>query len=64
MMSLMRYNDWENDPFAVVDGCTPTRTPAGSVANRLDLAQPGSKCAFSDDDWMVGHWGYVHIEMH
>ena len=62
LMSLMRYNDFENDPHAVVDGCTPQRTPAGSIANRLDLASPGSNCTFSDDDWMVGHWAYGSLD--
>ena len=55
LMTLMRYNDFENDPHAVVEGCEPERTPAGAVANRLDLAAPGSDCAFSEYDWMVGH---------
>ena len=62
LMSLMRYNDFENDPHAIVDGCTPQRTPAGSIANRLDLASPGSNCTFSDDDWMVGHWAYGSLD--
>ena len=56
-MTFMRFNQWESDPFAVVDHCTPPRTPAGSIANRLDLAQPGAKCDFAEHDWMVGHWG-------
>ena len=54
-MAFMRYNDFENDPHAVVEGCEPERTPAGSIANRLDLSPPESKCAFSEYDWMVGH---------
>ena len=54
-MSFMRYNDFENDEHAVVEGCEPERTPAGSIANRLDLSPPESKCAFSEYDWMVGH---------
>ena len=56
--SLLRYNDFKNDPFAVVEGCTPRRTPAGALANRLDLAGKGAKCTFGGDDWMVGHWAY------
>ncbi len=57
-MKLMRYNDFENDDVAMVDGCAPGPTPAGSIANRLDLTNPDQKCSFSDHDWMVGHWGY------
>ena len=59
-MTFMRYNDFENDPHAIVQGCEPERTPAGSIANRLDLSEPDSKCAFSEYDWMVGHRGVVH----
>ena len=55
LMAIMRYNDFENDEHAVVEGCEPERTPAGAVANRLDLSPPESKCAFSEYDWMVGH---------
>ena len=54
MMELMRYNDFENDPLAEVDGCDQERVPAGSIANRLDLSDPNATCAFSDIDWMVG----------
>lgn len=55
MMALSRYNDFENDPFAVVEGCTPERVPAGAIANRLDLSDTNGTCIFSDVDWMVGH---------
>ena len=61
-MTLMRYNDFESDPHAVVEGCAPARTPAGAVANRLDLAAPGSNCAFSEFDWMVGHSAYGALD--
>ena len=50
----MRYNDFENDPLAEVDGCDQERVPAGSIANRLDLSDPNATCAFSNVDWMVG----------
>ena len=40
MISFMRYNDFQNDPDAVVEGCN-VAIPAGSVANRLDLTLPG-----------------------
>ncbi len=54
LLALMRYNDWENDPLAVVEGCHPDgRTPAGSIANRMDLARPGDQCDFAEHDWMV-----------
>ena len=62
LMTLMRYNDFESDPHAVVAGCAPERTPAGAVANRLDLAAPGSDCAFSEFDWMVGHSAYGALD--
>lgn len=54
---LMRYNDYKNDEFGVVEGCVPERTPAGAIANRLDLSDPKSNCTFASHDWMVGHWG-------
>ena len=62
LMTFMRYNDFENDIHAIVEGCEPERTPAGSVANRLDLSDPDSKCAFSEYDWMVGHSGYGALD--
>ena len=55
MMKLMRYNDFENDPLAEVDGCEQARVPAGSIANRLDLSDANSTCAWDFGvDWMVG----------
>ena len=54
-MGLLRYNDFENDPFAEVEGCDPIRTPAGSIANRLDLGPINSTCTFAEHDYMVGH---------
>ena len=60
LMAFMRYNDFENDEHAVVEGCEPERTPAGSIANRLDPSPPESKCAFSEYDWMVGHRGAAY----
>ena len=54
MMKLMRYNDFENEPFAEVDGCDEKRVPAGSIANRLDLSDLNSTCKFSDTDYMIG----------
>ena len=57
-LTLLRYNDFENDPFSLVDGCTPERTPAGALANRLDLAPKNAECAFKDYDYTAGHpWG-------
>ena len=61
LMTFMRFNDFEHDPHAVVQGCEPERTPAGSIANRLDLSEPESKCAFSEHDWMVGHRGVMGL---
>jgi len=57
LMTLMRYNGYENDPFAVVKGCTPERNPAGSISNRLDLGPTNSTCIFAADDHMVVHSG-------
>ena len=48
MMKLMRYNDFENEPFAEVEGCDQNRVPAGSIANRLDLSDANSSCKFSE----------------
>ena len=53
-MYLSRYNDFRNDPVAQVKGCEQ-KTPAGSLANRLDLSDPDSTCNFSGHDHMVGH---------
>ena len=50
----MRYNDFENDPLAEVQGCDQVRVPAGSIANRLDLSDANATCEFSDIDWMIG----------
>ena len=55
LMSLMRYNDFENDEFGDVVGCTPGRVPAAAIANRLDLSDPEGTCTFSEIDHMVGH---------
>ena len=52
-MDFMRYNDFENDPLARVEGCTPSQNAAGSIANRLDLNDPGMNCSFSEHDHMV-----------
>ena len=40
MIDFMRFNDFQNDPEAIVEGCDKP-IPAGSVANRLDLTLPG-----------------------
>ena len=40
MIDFMRFNDFQNDPEAVVEGCNAP-IPAGSVANRLDLTLLG-----------------------
>ena len=55
LMSLMRFNKFESDEFGEVEHCNPLRTPAASVANRLDLSDPEQVCNFGDLDWMVGH---------
>ena len=57
LMKLMRYNDFENDPLAKVEGCNPPNIPAGAIANRLDLADPNGTCIFAEHDHMIGHWG-------
>lgn len=59
---LFRYNDFQNDPEAQVEGCDAP-IPAGSIANRLDLTLPGSECEFKDLDQMVGHKGYGALDM-
>ena len=51
-----RYNDFQNDPEAQVQGCDQP-TPAGSLANRMDLGDPDSPCNFVDHD----HMGTVHV---
>ena len=62
MMKLMRYNDFENDVFAEVEGCGQNRVPAGSIANRLDLSDANATCKFSDVDYMIGSLtGYFYI---
>ena len=50
----VRYNDFNNDPLAEVEGCDEKRVPAGAIANRLDLSDINATCTFSDIDWMVG----------
>ena len=57
-----RYNDFQNDIEAQVEGCN-NPIPAGSVANRLDLTLPGSECEFEDLDQMIGHKGYGALDM-
>ena len=57
-----RYNDFQNDLEAQVEGCNHP-IPAGSVANRLDLTLPGSECEFEDLDQMIGHKGYGALDM-
>ena len=56
-MSVMRYNDFENDPLASIQGCGPVPNPAGSLASRLDLSDPNVKCSFSKYDYMIGFLG-------
>ena len=56
-MTLLRFNQFETDEFAEVAHCNPLRTPAGAIANRLDLSDPEQVCNFGEVDWMVGHWG-------
>ena len=61
-MKLMRYNDFENDVFAEVEGCGQNGVPAGSIANRLDLSDANATCKFSDVDYMIGSLtGYFYI---
>jgi len=62
MTEFMRYNDFQNDPDAQVQGCNQP-IPAGSIANRLDLTLPGSECEFEDLDQMIGHKGYGALDM-
>ena len=62
MIKLMRYNDFLNDPFAMVAGCEKP-IPAGSIANRCDLTLKDSKCVWEDKDYMVGHQGYGALDM-
>ena len=59
MMTLMRYNDFENDVMAEVDGCDEDRVPAGAIAGRLDLSDDNATCTWGfGSDWMVGKlWG-------
>ena len=40
MINFMRYNDFQNDPAALVEGCN-NPIPAGSIANRCDLTLEG-----------------------
>jgi hypothetical protein len=61
MMALMRYNDFQQDPLAVVPGC-PLPIPAGSLASRCDLTLPGSECSWQALDYMVGHQGYGALD--
>ena len=42
MIDFMRFNDFQNDAEAVVEGCNAP-IPAGSVANRLDLTLSGEE---------------------
>jgi len=53
LMSFLRFNDFENDPYAVIEGCTPSHNPAGSISNRLDLGSPNTTCIFAEFDEMV-----------
>jgi len=62
MMKLMRYNDFHNDPLAIVPGC-PKPIPAASIANRCDLTFPDSECSWQSLDYMVGHQGYGALDM-
>jgi hypothetical protein len=52
MAEFMRYNDFENDEFAQFEGCSKPN-PAGSIANRLDIALPDSECEISEFDPML-----------
>ena len=47
--------------MANVSGCDHL-TPAGSLANRLDLSDPNSTCTLSGIDDMVGHSAYGAID--
>ena len=62
MIQFMRYNDFQNDPEANVEGCN-NPIPAGSIANRCDLTLPESKCEWEKMDQMVGHKGYGALDM-
>ena len=43
MIKFMRYNDFQNDPDAIVEGCNKP-IPAGAIANRCDLTLEGKNC--------------------
>ena len=62
MIQFMRFNDFQNDPAALVEGCNKP-IPAGSVANRCDLTLPGTVCEWEELDDMVGHQGYGALDM-
>ena len=62
MISFMRFNHFQADPAAVVEGCNKP-IPAGSVANRCDLSLPGTVCEWEELDDMVGHQGYGALDM-
>jgi len=62
MIQFMRFNDFQNDPAALIDGCNKP-VPAGSVANRCDLTHPGTVCEWEEMDNMVGHQGYGALDM-
>merc|ERR1719500_1459861 len=62
MMKLMRYNDFQNDPLAIVPGC-PKPIPTASISNRCDLTLPDSECSWQSLDYMVGHQGYGALDM-
>jgi len=62
MIQFMRFNDFQNDPAALIDGCNKP-VPAGSVANRCDLTLPGTVCEWEEMDNMVGHQGYGALDM-
>jgi len=62
MIKLMRYNNFQEEPFAIVPGC-PKPIPAGSIANRDDLTAPDSDCEWAEFDHMVGHRPYGALDM-
>ena len=62
MIQFMRYNDFQNDPAAVIEGCN-NPVPAGSVANRCDLTLHHTVCRWEEMDDMVGHKGYGALDM-
>ena len=63
MKRLIRYNNWESDPFSVVpwcDKCDPKNGPSLSVAARYDLISPdywvGTNVSQQTKDYLFPHY--------